>query len=306
MRVVRGIAAAQDGVVTIGQCRAAGLADGQLKRLCRERRWLRLNRGVYLVDANWLDDPPRAALIRAALLSAGPHAVAVLGTAAELLGIAGTPATPEVHVSLPGPKARPRRYTETSLRLHQLVLRPDQITVVNNIRVTTAVRTVADLMTRSGRLVAVSVLDSGLHHRLLTEDDLDLLRGLISGHRGATNAIRWIREADARAESPLETRVRLRAADANLAPDELQYRVQNALGQIVAIGDMAWLRPQGTIIGEADGVAAHDNPTAVFRDRSRQNDIVAAGFTVVRFTWRDTLDPATVPRTLRAAFRQAA
>ena len=92
-----------------------------------------------------MDEPPRPAVIRAALLSAGPHAVAVLGTAAEVLGIAGMPATAEVHVSLPGPKARPRRYAETDVRLHQLVLRPDQITVVNNIRVTTPVRTVADL-----------------------------------------------------------------------------------------------------------------------------------------------------------------
>jgi hypothetical protein len=165
---------------------------------------------------------------------------------------------------------------------------------------------VADLMTRHGRLVAVSVLDSSLNRRLLTEDDLDLVRGLISGHRGAGNALRWIKEADARAESPLETRVRLRAADANMAPDELQYRVLDRRGQVVAIGDMAWVRREGTVIGEADGVAAHENPTAVFRDRRRQNDIVAAGFAVVRFTWRDTLDPATVPRTLRAAFRRAA
>jgi hypothetical protein len=305
MRIVRGIAASQDGVVAVGQCRAAGITDGQLKRLCRERRWLRLNRGVYFVDADSTEDPPRAAVIRAALLSAGPRAVAVLGTAAELHGVAGMPSS-AVHVSLPGPKARPRRYSETDIGLHQLVLLPDQITTVNGMRVTTAVRTVADLMTRTARLVAVSVLDSSLHHRLLTADDLDDLRGLISGHRGAASAMRWVQDADPRAESPLETRVRLRAADANLPPDDLQYRVRDPHGQVVAIGDLAWLRPLGSVIGEADGVAAHDNPSAVFRDRARQNNIVAAGFAVVRFTWRDTLDPVTVPRTLHAAFRRAA
>jgi very-short-patch-repair endonuclease len=297
VRAVRG--------VTIGQVRAAGITDGHLKRLCRERRWLRLHRGVYFVDGQW-EEPPRAAIIRAALLSAGPHAVAVLGTAAEVLGIAGIPATDEVHLSLPGPKARPRRYADEGVHLHQLVLRHDQLMTVNGMRVTMPARTVADLMTRTPRLVAVAVLDSSLHRRLLVEDDLDLVRGLVTGHRGAASALRWIREADGRAESPLETRVRLRASDANLAPDELQYRVTNAIGDVVAIGDLAWIRAHGTVIGEADGVEAHDNPVAVFRDRHRQNALLAAGFTVVRFTWRDTLDPATIPRTLRAAFRPAA
>jgi hypothetical protein len=108
------------------------------------------------------------------------------------------------------------------------------------------------------------------------------------------------------AESPLETRVRLRAADANLPPDELQYRVRDASGEIVAIGDLAWLRHNARIIGEADGFDSHDNPVAIFRDRHRQNNIIAAGYMPIRFTWEDTLDPGFVPHTIRRAMRRAA
>jgi hypothetical protein len=305
VNLIRTIAASQSGVVTASQCREAGISESRIRTLCRDRRWLRLNEGVYLVDADRHDgEPPRAAIVRAALLSAGPHAIAVLGTAAELLGIAGLPAAPTVHVSLPGPLARPRRVTDPSVRLHQFVLPPDQTTVVDGVAVTTPARTVADVVLRSNRLVAVAVLDSSLHRRLLTEDDLSVVRGLMCGRRGAARATAWLTEADARAESPLETRVRLRAADGGLPPDELQYRVRTGSGEVVAIADFAWLRSNAGVIGEADGVDAHDNPTALFRDRRRQNEIIVAGYDPIRFTWEDTLDPGYVPHTVRQALRR--
>jgi hypothetical protein len=296
------VGTAQDDVVTTAQCRQSGVTEGQLKTLCRDRRWLRLNDGVYLIDADHHDgEPPRRSLIRAALLSAGPHAVAVLDTAAEVHNIAGTHKDSTIHVSLPGPLARPRRCTDPNVCLHQLVLRPGDTTVVRGIRVTTAVRTVADLVVRTSRLTAVSVLDSGLNRRILVEDELDLVRGCISGKRGAARARPWIAEADARAESPLETRVRLLASDGGLPPDELQFRVRSRHDEIIAIADFAWLLPGARIVGEADGAEAHDQPTAVFRDRTRQNDIVAAGYWPVRFAWPDTTGPGYVPRAIRDA-----
>jgi hypothetical protein len=202
--------------------------------------------------------------------------------------------------------ARAKRVTDNGLCLHQFVLRPGDVTTVDGIAVTTPARTLADLVLRSGRLISVSVTDSALNRRVITPDELGLVRAHISGRRGAASAKAWLDEADDRAESPLETRARLRAADGGLPPDELQYRVLDAAGCVVAIGDMAWLRGPRGVIGEADGVDAHDNPVAVFRDRTRQNAIVAAGFAVIRFTWQDTLDPDTIPRAVRAALRAGA
>jgi hypothetical protein len=42
-------------------------------------------------------------------------------------------------------------------------------------------------------------------------------------------------------------------------------------------------------------------PEAVLADRRRQNRLVNAGWTVLRFTWQDTLDPYYIPHTIRQA-----
>lgn len=302
--LVEAVAAQQHGVVTAEQCRVRGVSKSQVQSLCRRRIWVRLHEGIYYVygmEAN--GSPPRRALIVGAMKSAGPHAVAAFGTAAELLGIEGLPRSDEIHVTLPGWAARCRRFGESRLELHQLALRESDTTVVAGIRTTTPARTVADVMLSTDRLTAVSVLDSGLNRRILVENDVEQIRALMRGRRGAATARAWIEEADARAESPLETRVRLRAADGGLPPEELQYRIRRPDGSVLAIADLAWTRQR--VIGEADGASAHDTPSAIFRDRRRQNEIVAAGFVPVRFTWDDTLTASYVPRALYAAMSRA-
>src|SRR5688572_19591726 len=154
--VVQSVARSQHGVVTVEQCRAAGVSGDEVRSLCRAGEWIRLNRGAYLVDAHLLEGIPRLSAVRAAAFSAGPLAVAVLTTAAELHGIAGLRRDDDVHVNLPGPLARNRRPTEPGVRLHQLVLGPDDVTTVEGLAVTTPARTAADLMLRVGRLAAVS------------------------------------------------------------------------------------------------------------------------------------------------------
>ena len=295
------IAARQDGVVTAAQCRTHGLRPVDVAILCRSRRWLRLARGVYLVDAT--GPPGRRAVIRAAVLSFGPNAVAVLGTAAELYGIGGLFRRDEVHISLPGPLARPRRILDQCVRPHQLVLRPADVTEVDGIPVTTPLRTVADLVLQLDRYTAVSVLDSSLNRELLDDEDLDSLPALMAGRRGAVASRPWLLEADGRAESPLESRSRLRCVDGNVAPDELQYPVRDRAGRLLGFGDLTWTWAR--LVAEADGAEPHSQPEAVYRDRRRQNDFANAGFTVVRFTWQDTLAPDYIPHVIRAALTRA-
>jgi very-short-patch-repair endonuclease len=51
---------------------------------------------------------------------------------------------------------------------------------------------------------------------------------------------------------------------------------------------------------EVDGRAHHTTPDRFERDRERQNALVAAGWTVLRFTWRDlTTRPSAVVATVR-------
>jgi hypothetical protein len=302
--VIRMIAAKQHGVITAEQCQAVGVSPDEVKTLCRDKRWLRLNRAIYLVDADLVrGDPPRLSVIRAAMFSAGPNAVAVLATAAELHGIAGPGRDCVVHLSLPGASARPRRPTESGIQLHQLVLRFGDTVSIAGMTATNPARTVADLMLRVDRFTAVATLDSGLNRRLLEGDDLTRISAYLIRRRGARRARPWLADVDGRAESPLETRVRLRAGDGGVPPDELQYRVRDRNGHVVAIADMAWT--WAGVVGEADGVEAHDNPAAVFRDRKRQNDIINAGFVPVRFTWEDTLSREYIPMMVRGAIARS-
>ena len=72
-------------------------------------------------------------------------------------------------------------------------------------------------------------------------------------------------------------------------------------GEVVAILDIAF--PEALLAIEIDGWAWHSDPDRFQRDRQRQNALVAAGWTVLRFTWADLIERpeqvvATVVRTL--------
>ncbi|RKR89092.1 hypothetical protein BDK92_3429 [Micromonospora pisi] len=244
----------------------------------------------------------RRARIRAVVASFGPEATAVLGTAAELHGLAGLRTDPKVHVSVPGAVARPLRSSDPAAVVHQLLIPPAQLGTVAGIPTTTAPRTAADLLLRLDRFAAVSVLDSALNRGSVDETDLTGVRAMLARRRGAVDARRYLAEADGRAESPLETRVRLRCADGGVPPDELQHPVRDEDGYLLALGDLAWLRER--IIGEADGAEVHSTPDALYRDRRRQNRIANAGWRVFRFTWADTQDPDYIPSIIRAAHRR--
>jgi putative AbiEi antitoxin of type IV toxin-antitoxin system len=301
MDSIRRLGACPDGIVTLTQARDAGVERAHLRRLRRHGRWRPLARAVYQAEAGRV--VARRARIRAAVLSYGPHAVAVLGTAAELHGIAGLPATDLVHVSLPGEGARPRRPTDPTVSVHQLVIPPIDVGAVDGIPCTVPARTVADLILRTDRLTAVSVLDSALNRQLIAPDDLPAVLAMLRRRRGAVQARRYVAQADGRAQSPLETRVRLRCADGRVAPETLQHLVLDDDGYVLGAADLAW--PRARLVAEADGRGPHDLPYAVYRDRRRQNLFIARGWTVLRFTWSDTIDPGYIPQIVRAALADA-
>lgn len=298
MGVLRGVGGGQDGVVTLGQALRAGLTLPEVRRLCRAGRWRALARGCYLVDADGYGDVPRRAQIRATVQSFGPYASAVLDTAGELHGIAGLRRTEMIHVSVPGSLSRRKRHTHPQVVVHQLLVPPQALCTVNGIRATDVLHTVADVILRTERYSAVCVLDSALNQGLLTSSQFAAIPALIHGRRGARSARAHIEEADGRAESPLETRVRLRCTDGNVAPDSLQHVVRDQAGRVLGIGDMAWLRFM--LLAEADGRGPHSTPEAVYADRRRQNRLVAAGWTLARFTWQDTLHPDYIPHVIRS------
>lgn len=294
---LRRCAARQDGVVTARQCIEAGIGYEHIKARVRSGAWRRLCRGTYLIDATGSAPDDRRAWLRAALLALGDEAVAVLETAAELHGIAGLPRTTgPVHVSRP--RVAPRAH-RPNVRVHHLTLRPEHVTELDGVRVTTPQRTLLDLVCRLDRAPAVSLLDSALHRRLVSGEEVAGLPALLRGRRGGARARRWLSLVDGRAESPLETRTRLACVDGNVPPDELQYPIRDRHGTLLGIADLAW--PRRWVVAEADGAGPHEEPQALFRDRRRQNDLANAGWTVLRFTWADAFRRGYVAATVRRA-----
>lgn len=286
-------------MITTTQAMSAGFTRDQIRHLCRSGRWIRVARACFVPTPKMSEAALRRVRVRAAVMSCGPGAFIALDTAAELHGIAGLRQNPTVHVSVPVSHPRAQRSVDPRLMVHQLTVGTGDICQVAGIPVTTPLRTLADVILRVDRYPAVSVLDSALNCRLITPNELALIPGMIRGRRGAVVARKYLTEADGRAQSPLETRTRLRCVDGRIPPDVLQLEVRDDDGYLLGIGDLGWCGPR--VIAEADGRGPHGTPEAIFADRRRQNRLVNAGWTILRFTWADTLRPDYIPWTVRQA-----
>ena len=105
-----------------------------------------------------------------------------------------------------------------------------------------------------------------------------------------------------KAESELESRLLELRVRFDLPQLTVQYEVWSS-GRCVARVDAA--DPAIKLAIEVDGFEFHSTPEAFQRDRTRQNELVALGWTVLRFTWTDvTQHPERVATTIRAAIRR--
>jgi hypothetical protein len=297
----RAAAEAQDGVLTQAQALRSGLSRSDIWVRQRRGEWRRLLRGAFLIDAELYQEVPDRAWIRAAALTVPDGAVSGR-SAAALLGLGGLDLTPgPVEIALPSgwPVV-----AQPGLSIRQVAVPPEHVTAVDGMRVTSPPWTVGDLLLRLHRYEGVSMLDAALHDGHLTEADLAGFEALLAHRPGVLAARTRLAECDGRAESPLETRVRLICCDGGVPPDTLQQPVVDHWGTVLGYGDLAWTG--GRLIAEADGRYAHDSVPAAYRDRERANDFRGSGWTIVRFTWDDTRRPRYIVSVVRRALAVAA
>ncbi len=304
------VAQRQAGCVTRRQALAAGMRAGHVEWLVESGEWAALSTGVYLIDAAVaLTVPlPFATRLHAAVLAAGRGAAACLGTAALLHGLP-TPAGSQQPIELVLPPGREKAQGQR-VRLHFRRLALSRLTErvapeapgSGTVLCTTFLQTVADAACVWSDWDAVSLLDAALASGQL-EDDWELdLATMLRRTRGAVAARRRVDRADSRAQSPLETRVRLIAVDGGMPPDHLQHPIRDRHGVLLGYADLAWDTPAGRVlVAECDGRAWHESPAAVLYDRRRSNGFVGTGAVdVVRFTWEDTRRPSYIRSVLRA------
>ena len=107
-----------------------------------------------------------------------------------------------------------------------------------------------------------------------------------AGRRGWRSLLRAVDLADPGAESPQESRARVRLVLAGLPCPETQYVVADA-GRFVARLDLAW--PQFKVAVEYDGLW-HDDPEQFHRDRRRLNQLLGGEWIVLHLTARRLRD----------------
>jgi very-short-patch-repair endonuclease len=271
-RRVAALAARRHGVVATAQLHALGLSDHAIAHRVRHGRLARLHRGVYRVG------PIAAPLAReaAALLACGADAALSHVSAAALWGLRASHDGP-VHVTVPGASARGR----ADLRVHRAEV--VEATVRDGLRVTTPARTLRDL----AAVLAQHDLDRAVEQALVLRLTTHAALAAAPTGRGAAALRRALRTDPALTRSEAERRLLGLVRGAGLPAPRANVRVA---GREV---DLLW--PAQRLVVEVDGFAFHGSRHAFERDRRRDADLVAAGYRVVRFTWRQIAEePLTV------------
>jgi very-short-patch-repair endonuclease len=249
---------------------SAAIASGLLTRgQLRGPRFRRLFPDVYAPAALEADLALRSRA--AGLLVAGRGAVAGYA-AAELWGASCAPSDEPAHVLMT------ERYSSDGLRVHRDYFDFDETVPIHSGGVlTTPERTAYDLARWSPQLVERVVALDALAHRGAKLDAVRFLRNRYLGSHGGADIGEAIGLSDARAESPMETRVRVPLVLAGLRP-EVQYPVV-VNGRRYRL-DLAF--PELLIAVEYDG-AKHRLQARARRDLVREADLSSAGWRILRF-----------------------
>ena len=254
---------------------AAGLVT---PAMLRGPRFARLFPDTYV--RNGTDPPDLRLRSRAAALYVAGRGVLSGYSAAELLDASCAPRDAPAEVTVPGGRQR----EHPGLLVHRDVLGSDEISRVGGAAVTTSRRTAYDLARRlapEDPVEAVVALDALARVGRFRPDEVLRLAQRYPRARGRRALPRIVDLADARAGSPMETRLRLILVLRGLPRPEVQYPVLHDRRRQAVWLDLAY--PEHRIGIEYEG-ADHTRPERVLRDAGRYTWLVDEGWRMYRFT----------------------
>jgi very-short-patch-repair endonuclease len=286
---LRHLLARQEGLITLEQAASAGLSARAVQHRVRSGAWMRIHPRLYLVGGHPLTD---GTAVRAAGMWIG-DAGAVSGVAAAWWHglLPGPP--PLIEVSVPhGTRRRP----PDGIRIRRRDLDVRDLVGIRGIWVTAMPLTVLETAVRLDD--GAAFLDRALQRRVSFEQ-------LHAAFCRTVNA----------KGAPAMRRLLVAAAD---RADSAAERV--LIGLLRAEGFTGWARaisfgpyeidvgfPDVKVAIEVDGWAWHVDVDRFRTDRRKQNALVAAGWTVLRFTWQDLQKrPTAVVAEIKSALARAA
>ena len=274
--VARDLAAGQHGVVARSQLIGAGISSATIDRWLGRGRLRTLHAGVYLLGPV---AGPRAREM-AAVLACGKGAVVSHWSAGAIWGLsAPRPPSDPVDVTV---IRRDRR--RAGVRVHRVRSLPaDDVAAAEDVPVTSAARTLLDLAGAADVRETERALERYLTLQLDTPSALRAMLRLSPPRRGAARLSELLDGGP-----PALTRSEAEERFLHLVR---RGRLPVPATNVMAAGyevDFLW-RKHGFVV-EIDGHAFHATRRAFESDRRRDAVLAAAGFHVVRVTWRQITD----------------
>jgi very-short-patch-repair endonuclease len=268
--------------------RCLGVSDTTIGRLC-ERGVLRVvDRGVFM--STTAPDTPDTRLWIAVL---GGRGVLGFASAAHLWQMDELPR--QVHLIVGSQR---RISPRDDVRRHHVFVPAAARTTIRGLPVTTQSWTLLDHVGRLRFGTALRLVDRGAQQGWVRIDDIARRLADYPGRQGNTMLRRVLSVAGDGAAAESERVLHRLLHGAGLRGWRVNHRIVTPVGTIIVI-DVAFVRARLAI--EVDGMAYHVDTDRFVQDRRRQNQLVALGWTVLRFTWWDLTDrPDEVLATIRA------
>lgn len=301
------LASRQHGLFSRRQVSALGASHSFIAHRRDHRRWLQEAPGVYSLPG-FADTWRRRLWV--AHLDAGPQSVVSHEAAAALHGLLNFPPGPVVLLTTHGdhhrpvPKQKPGRPLVRQAR----DLRPEHVTRIDGLPVTTIARTFCDLAGTSRRGRVERAIDDAHLTRRCNVADVSALAAELS--RPGKRGLPWLRKAlDARGpgtavpESALEAML----VKALRAGGFRSIKLQHELPWRPNVPSRVDVLLEGRVIVEADSRRWHGRVDSMAEDRRRDRDAQNHGFPVYRFLYEEVKHESDeVCRVLREALAACA
>lgn len=310
MRSLRQITKAA-GFFTRAEALAAGCTINDIRTAVRLGEWHRLRKGAYVFGDEWapLEGATRHWLrTRAAVRTLGDsvavsHASGVIAHSIDDWQLDLT----RIHVTrLDGRSGR----IIGDVVQHERGKGDVELRNVAGVRVLEPQRCVLEAAVHLGPEAAFCLLESGLRSKQFGRADLETTYAALHARHRMGRLQPLVAKAGSKSGSVAESRGSWIFDQAGLPRPEQQWEVLRADGSLAGVVDWVW--HEWRLIVEFDGKVKYSGrfgqsgPDALFAEKKREDEIrELTGYRILRLTWEDLYDPASIVARIRAMSRAA-